>query len=226
MPDLTINTDNLKNKAPVYSKYNSQFNPQPAFIQLDCRDGSLMADYSGEIGNAVPMYFWHNQAVRWDIPSETSGESIKEVFESEDFQVCCQRILDGYEDYWDGSNWRGRYSEDAQAASQEVERILENRLETIEVWETSEWLFQGSTLKEHWCDQPLDEAVSELEGCIEDHLVLLGSIEDALVDQANDLFAYHPDDLTQTHVAELLEREKITQNEYNDWMTRSIDANR
>lgn len=54
---MKIITSNLNEKCPVYHKYPRQFNPQPAYIELDCRgEGVLSADFSGEIGNGVPFY--------------------------------------------------------------------------------------------------------------------------------------------------------------------------
>ncbi len=218
----TSNLDHLNGKAPLYQKYQGQHQEQPAYIELDCRGGSLMADYSGEIGNAVPFYYWHGLAVRWDISPAASGDSIRELLSSQDFIAACQRIIDGFDEIWNGSNYVGRYDADADSAIEEARRIIDNTVELTEVWDAAEWLFSSCALKDHWSSQPIEEAVAELEGCIENNQYVEG-IEAALIEQAKIDFEYSPETLTATHVAELLNRGEITQAEADDWVQENSD---
>ena len=39
---------------PLWRQYDGQLTTQPAFIEHDTRNGSLIADYSGEVGGGVP----------------------------------------------------------------------------------------------------------------------------------------------------------------------------
>ena len=121
--------DNLDDKAPLYFQYPQQCHTQPAYIALDCRgEGELSADYSGEIGNAVPIYIWNDLAIRWPIPAETGGLSLQALFEDADFLAICQRIVDGFEEVWDGSNFVGRFDEDAESAKEEAEAMISRNL--------------------------------------------------------------------------------------------------
>lgn len=216
---IKIKTDNLDEKAPLYFQYQIQNQPQPAYIELDCRgDGELMADYSGEIGNAVPMYYWHRLAVRWSVPSEISGTSLQSIFADEDFLACCQRIVNGFEEKWDGSNWVGHYDEDAKSAIEQAERIIEQLTETVEVWSAENWLFSNCSLREHWCDQPIEEAVAALEGCEEANQMIYGDLIGVLISEAKSLFCHKPQKLTRTHVDELLKRGEITEVELSEWV--------
>ena len=52
---------------PVYCKYDNQIEAQPAFISLDLRTGVIDADYSGEIGSAVPADVWARKVLRFQI---------------------------------------------------------------------------------------------------------------------------------------------------------------
>lgn len=215
---ITVKTENLNETCPVYCQYQGQHQPQPAYIELDCRaGGELEADYSGEIGNAVPMYYWHNLAVRWGIPAETTGTSLQTLFSDSDFLACCQSIVDGFDDRWDGSNWVGTYTENAQAAIEEAERIITAAIESAEVSSAEEWLFSSCSLREHWDRQPIAEAVAELEGYIESNWMIDGDLEEALIDRAMSDYEYHPDRLTETHIAELVAREKITALDATEW---------
>lgn len=132
---MHIITKNLNEKAPVYHQYPRQCQPQPAYIELDCRgEGELLADWNGEIGNAIPMYCWNNLAVRWGIPSETSGVSLTELFQNEEFLTLCQRVLSGFEEVWDGSNYVGRYTDDATDAIEEIGDLLKLLWRAIRCW--------------------------------------------------------------------------------------------
>lgn len=215
---IEINTANLDAKTPLYSKYASQNQPQPAFIELDCwGNGILFADYSGEIGNAVPFYYWHGLAVRWYVPSEISGESLTAIFSDGDFLAACQRIIDGFEEHWDGSNHVGRYTEDAQEAVSTAEGIISSLAECVEVWSAENWLFTSCSLKEHWSEGTAAEAAENLEGYIEQNQMIDGSIEGALVTQAKSDFEYNPENLLPCHIEELLRQGEITQAEANEW---------
>lgn len=98
---------------PVYAQYPQQFNPQPAFISLDTRDGEIDADYSGEIGNAVPVNVWDGTVLRFPIPAMTTTSEIEEAITEHlaDFQA----ILD---------------CEDSEKA-QSLKYDLEHKLEVI-----------------------------------------------------------------------------------------------
>lgn len=97
---------------PVYAQYGGQHEPQPAYLELDIRDGSLIADYSGLIGNAVPSAVWHSLIVRFAINPHTTADQIEKIIN--DNKDLFQAILDGSESHWNGSNWVGKFSEEAQ----------------------------------------------------------------------------------------------------------------
>lgn len=215
---IAVKTDNLTGKAPLYFKYPRQFQAQPAFIELDCRGtGELMADYSGEIGNAVPIYHWNGLSVRWSLPSEAGGSSIEGLFQDEEFLAICQRIIDGFEEEWNGSNFIGSYTDDSMQAIQEAARMIEGNIEVCEMFDVEQWLFANCSLRDHWENQPIADAVSTLEACVEDNQAVDGDFQTALIQKAKELFGDDPDSLTETHVAELLARGEITEEEADGW---------
>ena len=124
--------------APVYRQYDGQCQPQPAYIQLD-EDGFVCADYSGEIGNAVPMSVWHNRDARINISPIASGAAIRQLFEDDDFLALVCRYYDGFETEWDGSNWVGRATGDAKAALEEIKRMAQD-LDQINIFSASDWV--------------------------------------------------------------------------------------
>lgn len=72
-----IFTGNLKGRKPLYHQYPRQFRPQGAYIEIDTRDGSVMADWNPEIGNAVPSDVYNGAVVR--IPITASAPKGKLV---------------------------------------------------------------------------------------------------------------------------------------------------
>lgn len=218
---MNIITTNLDQKCPLYHQYSIQNQPQPAYIELDCRgDGELMADWNAEIGNAIPFYYYHGLAVRWGIPSETSGLSLKNLFEDEEFLACCQTILDGFDEEWDGNNFVGRYTDETADAIEKAECIIMNSLESVEVFSAEDWLFYSGSLKEHWNEnQTLEEATAELEGWVEYNQMIDGDISEALLYKAKQHVEYEEwGKLYPNHVKTLFDRGEISQQDYDDYM--------
>ena len=217
---INIITKNLDGKAPLYHQYPRQCQPQPAYIELDCRgNGELMADWNGEIGNAVPMYYWHNLAVRWSVPCTTSGESLHILFADDDFLTTCQRIVNGFEERWDGSNYVGRYSQDAEEAIEEAEQMIDNRLDQVEVWDVDDYLFAHCQLSQFWDDQSLEEAVEALENGVENGIEVDGDFEAALVKHAVEALDYRPASyLNRNHIKTLWRRGDITLRQVREWL--------
>lgn len=149
----------------LYHRYYSQTNPQPCYIKLDCKTGRLCADWNAEIGTSVPISVWHGHDQRWSIPAlhdHVADELLEEL------APLCQRIVDGYECEWDGSNHVARFTPDADAARDEIDGMLYRRewddSEVIAVWDAGDWLGlddYGITAKTS--DEELDAKAEEIE---------------------------------------------------------------
>ena len=114
--------DIIKTTSSIYRHYDGQCQPQDCYIEIDLDHSNIEASYNAEIGNAVPMAVWHNRIRRYEIPCifpATADELMKELL------PLAERMAVGYERVWDGNNYVGRLTEDAQAASDEIERICQ-----------------------------------------------------------------------------------------------------
>jgi hypothetical protein len=127
--------------ASLYHRYPRQTSPQDCYIELDCRTGALSADWDGEIGSAMPVDVWHGHRQRWGIPAlrpDAANALIAEI------APLAQRVCDGYEEHWDGSNHVARFDTDAQEAIDAIdtlcERAGEEPTEQVQVWDASDWL--------------------------------------------------------------------------------------
>jgi hypothetical protein len=221
---INFNLDNLDDKAPLYSRYPQQYNTQPAYVEIDPNTRTVSADYSGEIGNAVPMSVWHGRIIRISVPAEIHGPSLAEYLQLPETIAELEQICDGYDEKWDGNNWKGTLTEAAQLVVEHLERDIPENVLMVEVWGVAEWLFSSCALREHWDTQPIEEAVEALERLIDDNVELDGDIADALIEEAkNQIDAENWNRLTTTHIAELARRGLINENDVQTF-TRAKEA--
>ena len=167
----TIDESSFEGIAPVYTKYSSEFTPQPAYIRMD-EDGEIDAWVNGEIGNAVPASIWNGRTLTWRVPSDVKGEALLAFVQ--EHQALFERVYLGHEVDWDGHNHVGTLDDDAQEASEEIEQAAEAlRDETIDVCSMAEWMrAEGNNkLRDLWAaDQSLEDAAEEAEASARDAL--------------------------------------------------------
>lgn len=121
MAALNIKFDaSTAKRFPVYAHFAGQCMPQPAYLELDIRDGSLDADYSGEIGNGVPGAVWHDLILRFKLMPETTADQIESIIK--DNSELFQKILDGAEPVWNGSNWIGEFTDEVTEILQSIDQ--------------------------------------------------------------------------------------------------------
>lgn len=105
----------------LYRHYDGQTEPQPAYIELDLKSEKLYADYDGEIGGATPFSVHYGFDRRWGIPVLTVEAANRVLHE---IAPLADRILADWEEEWDGNNMVAVLGEDAQAAEEEIEKLL------------------------------------------------------------------------------------------------------
>ncbi|MFJ9188560.1 hypothetical protein ACIRQO_36600 [Streptomyces anulatus] len=105
----------------LHRHYDGQNESQDAYIELDLRQGSLLADYDAEVGNAAPPAVHHGFERRYPIPVLT-GDAANRVME--EIAPMAARVLADWEEIWDGNNMVARLGEAARAAEAEIEEHL------------------------------------------------------------------------------------------------------
>lgn len=225
MAKVTPITDNLENVvAPVYCQYDGQHQPQSAYIMLDCITGKLTADYNSNIGWSCSQQEWDKIALTWSIPYNTLGESLIELFEDEDFLADMQSILDGFEEKWNGSNYVGSFSDEAQALIdhyQEKSERYDWPVELADIYDAADYLFEQGTMREAWdaaSGETLDEAVENIETNIDSTTLIDGEIRGAIIDHGVNYCLYSdPGSLDEEHVIALLKMGEIDNDDYKEW---------
>ena len=212
----TIDEASFEGVAPVYEKYDSEFQPQPAFIRMD-EDGEIDAWVNGNI-NGTPMSVWHGRTLTWRVPSNVRGDALLAFVQ--EHHPLFERVYLGHEVDWDGNNHVGKLDEDAQAASEEIEKATEAlHDESIDVCSMEEWMHAegNNKLRDLWdADQSLEEAAQEAEESARDALsdgVWVTDPESAkedLLEWAHDEFRSHPERLSKVHFDGLIAEGTIT----------------
>lgn len=202
--------------APLFYRYPRQTAPQPAYVQLD-EAGDVTAGHSGEIGGGVPAHVWHGRALRWSVPASVRGDVLADLLAGDALPLL-QRVHAGHSVQWDGNNHRGDLDDDARAASDELSALLSDlhdEADNVPVWDVADWLFSNCTLPDHWHNQPLADAVAEIEAEARSERVALdGDIARCLLDWAERSFDEGGNDsLTPVHLAELVAAGRITQDQ-------------
>ena len=115
----------IKKTQSLYHRYPGQCCSQPTYIELRLTEDEpiLAAGWCGEIGPTVPWYMYHALAVRWCISAlraDAADQLLAEI------APMCEQIASGYTREWDGSNYRGTYSDSAQETIVAVEDMIES----------------------------------------------------------------------------------------------------
>lgn len=198
-----------ESNAPLYQQYAGQTNPQPAYLFLT-EDGEAGLDWTGEIGNAVPLDVWHHRTLRWSVAPQLSKVGCKELLEDPKVVALLGRIHAGHSVEWDGNNMVGRLTEDASDASYNLQKYLDEKYNNDDtyhcnVWDAGEWLRGGGgwSIDEAWPpDEPLDKAVRRLEQEAQNEGVeLRGDIREELINWLVETCEDDEVELTGHHLA-------------------------
>ncbi|RSS38911.1 hypothetical protein [Streptomyces sp. WAC08241] len=105
----------------LHLQYDGQHKPQPAYLELDLKNGRLYADVDSVIGSGAPASVFHGFDRRYGIPALTGTAADRLI---EEIKPLAQRMLADWEEIWDGNNMVARLGEDAAAAEEEIEEIV------------------------------------------------------------------------------------------------------
>lgn len=217
----TINTSAVeelrKEIAPLHHQYPGQCSVQPAYLEL-YEDGSVSADWDGEIGGGTPMNVWNGRSIRWSLPDSLTGEAVADFLAREDVAALLARIHEGHSVEWDGSNNVGRLTEDAAEAQQDLEQLIQSNpfSESDFAWVMTarEWAFGEQNVAEVWPDQ--SETLEAVAARVEHdtihadaRIVLTTKMQDAFLDEIEEAYDRERDYLRPHHIAALEEAGRI-----------------
>lgn len=159
-----------RGKMPLYCQYIDQFKPQGAYIQLNCENAVLSANYDHEVGGGVPVEVYYGQWRRYAIPYNVEGCSLKEFMEDDEVQALCERIIAGC-DPGSGDYAEAELDEDAEEAEAELEKLISDTFDNydsgISIMDFGDWFYDwdGGHVDEFTGDEKLAEITDK---CVED----------------------------------------------------------
>lgn len=184
-------------QVPDYLDTAGSEQPYPSsryVIEIDLRDGSVELDVVTEYTSnpGVPESVWNGRVRRYTISNVAALDRdalAEDLKEGGKLAVLIDQIIAGGEDVWDGSNYRGRLSGDAQDAEYDLNRLLELHGDCYAdpdktVWDCENWLYGGmsrdallsaSDLSATSTDEQIRDAGSAAERQAEsDDIILVG----------------------------------------------------
>ncbi|MFC9816500.1 hypothetical protein ACFVJM_31070 [Streptomyces virginiae] len=202
MPEnLTVTVRPLTRPDELHARFHGQSEAQPAYVELGLEDGILLASYSTEVGSGVPASVHHGIDSRWSIPLLTQDAANRLL---DELAPLAQRMLDGSEIVWNGSNRVGRLvTEDAEAAydaiAERCEGIEEHdgNPDLLAVWSTDSigglWDAEEAGVTAGTTDEELDRIGERLTEEFRDgqglEVVVIEGLDDYLRRLRDDLAA-------------------------------------
>ena len=98
--------------SPLFCQYDGQYFPQKAYIEIDFKNQTIDADYSGQIGNAVPAKVFHDVVHRLEINPQINEEAL--IRKMEEILPTIKEAAKEYEVIWKNGNEVGKFSDKAR----------------------------------------------------------------------------------------------------------------
>lgn len=112
-------------RRPLYMCYSGQSFPQPAWIELNCEDEILSADFSGD--NLTPSRVYNSLALRWKVDPEIPRRKLSYLMEL--IAPLAEDVLAGYDKKWNGQNIIGIFDDDAVKAIDRIRYLCHEAME-------------------------------------------------------------------------------------------------
>ena len=125
--------------------------------------------------NSTPGRIWHGLASRYDLPEDTDFTRFAEFY-NEQIKPILQKASEGFEAEWDGSNWKGHFTEEAQ----EILWNLES--ENLSEAPTHEYIYSFDVLgafegKQHLVEYLENDGIDFLKADLDDEETFSGIID-------------------------------------------------
>lgn len=106
-----------------FCQYPSQYDPQRSYVGFNCSTNELYSSYSSEIGNSTSMDCFHNKEFRWWISPWMKLSAINSLLE--EIEPLAQKVQDGYSEEYNGNNYVGVLSEEAEEYTRKIESLCD-----------------------------------------------------------------------------------------------------
>lgn len=180
MENNKVRISEVKEKTELYCHYDGQYEAQQVFIELDPSEGSVTMRHSELIGGGLSIATANGLIREYAVRGIPTAERANEIME--ELLPLFERVCTGFESRWDGSNWVGQLSADAEEAEEEINSFLnalqEGHIEEgyIEEHDVDDWLQSIDDKELGIAGDSSDEKLREIASATEDDADALGVV--------------------------------------------------
>ncbi len=159
---------------PLYHHYQGQTHEQKAYLYLDLEKGTIETEVDREIGGAVTEDVWNKRTLRYLVSPYLSRRQANELMD--DLLPLLQKVRDGMDIEWDGSNWVGVTTDPSvERFDSKIQDICSEALGEYCVWNAADyceaiWDEHREILRKHGEKGLLKELEQEQERHLDGHL--------------------------------------------------------
>ena len=117
--------DLLRHPAPLYHRLPHLAEPQKAILEMDFK-GVVTATWDKGGESSVPE-FARGAYLRWPLSPRADGESLHNFLQSDRMRSLLERVHNGHQVDWNGSELVSHLDEHAQKARSELESVLKEK---------------------------------------------------------------------------------------------------
>lgn len=121
-----IRFDENASTQPLYKRYENEFDPQPAYISLDCEEETLSADYDPNFGGCSPKQF-HGIEQTFGISPYMRRDDINALLDR--IAPLAETVINGFESRWNGNNFVASFDDEALGAIEEIRELCDSASE-------------------------------------------------------------------------------------------------
>lgn len=129
-----------KDPGALYLKFHGQTGRQPVYLEIDPKEGTMLMDSDAIVGPGMPGEVWSGIVRQYRIPFVPTAKAANKMMR--ELKPLAQKIADGHSVEWNGQNWVGVLTEEAEEAERELEATLvhsEGSYEELQVYEVEAW---------------------------------------------------------------------------------------
>jgi len=148
----------------------------PIYLWIDWETEEITAGTRNYQIGGTPMREWHGLVSAYRLPWNVDARELQEWVQNEIIPVVIE-IEAGFESYWDGSNWKGRFSENVDS---DLSYIIETTCPTHEggLWDVSSWFESYPDITADSTDEEIQEiANDEVRDAENNGIILIGGVE-------------------------------------------------
>lgn len=159
----------------------SDVRAQWVYFYLDPYDSSVWFSWRCRCENAVSTRVWYGTLLRWSVPVTANAKDLTQAINDGALDDFLNRIVDGFTKEWDGSNFRGHLTPDADEAVRRVQKwfdswdgSLGDLSDSVGLWDAADWFASNPPdITSDISDEELAELAKRLEAEARNEYVVL-----------------------------------------------------